>query len=331
TSPRELIGTAYADNLHYRVKKRVRIISVDHSQLEHVDQRFRRIVGGHYTGDDAAFHLRQTAAHTGILPQAQHQHFVNQLVHPLLRLTRAFFREPALLARLDLVIADHAPYGFDIFFLHRGAGQHLRRPDAGVAQQVHRTLIMRACAFSQIETLTIGFVDDERIGQLHDAALDALQLVAGIRQHQHHEEINHARDFVFTLTNPDGFDQNDIVARSFAEQHGFARVLGHTAQRALGGRGSNERFIAARQLFHARLVAENRTPGDRRTRIDREHRDLFAKPDQIQPESFDESRLADTRDAGDADTNAVAGGWQQCLEHALRPDAIVIELAFDQS
>ena len=62
--------------------------------------------------------------------------------------------------------------------------------------------------------------------------LDALQLVAGARQHQREEEIGHVGDRGLGLADADGLDQDDIEARGLAQEHRLARLGGDAAERA---------------------------------------------------------------------------------------------------
>ena len=54
-------------------------------------------------------------------------------------------------------------------------------------------------------------------------------------------------------------------------------------------------FGCLRQPFHARLVAEDRTPGEGAGGIHRQHRDPVALADQVEAQRLDERRLSRTR------------------------------------
>jgi hypothetical protein len=43
---------------------------------------------------------------------------------------------------------------------------------------VNRTRVIAACASCGRCEITVGFVDNDKVGQFHDAALDSLKLVA---------------------------------------------------------------------------------------------------------------------------------------------------------
>ena len=57
----------------------------------------------------------------------------------------------------------------------------------------------------------------------------------------------------------------------------------------------------ARQLGHARLVAEDRAAAALRAGIDRQHRDAPAARDAVEAEALDKGRFAGAGRAGDAD------------------------------
>ena len=86
-----------------------------------------------------------------------------------------------------------------------------------------------------------------------------------------------------------------------------------------------------REPRHACLVAEDAAARARARRIDGEHGDALAEPDQVEPEGFDERALADARHAADADAHGVPGVRQQLFEQALRLLLVVGARALDQA
>jgi hypothetical protein len=89
--------------------------------------------------------------------------------------------------------------------------------------------------------------------------LDRLQVVAGVRQLQQHEDVDHAGDRRFGLPDADRLDDDHVETGRFADQHRFTRLVGHPAQRAGRRARPDEGFVALAQQLHARLVAEDRT------------------------------------------------------------------------
>ena len=131
---------------------------------------------------------------------------------------------------------------------------------------------------------------------LDDAALHALQFVAGAGEHEQQEEIGHGADGGFRLSHAHGFDQNVAIAGGFAEQHGFARAARDTAEMAARGRRADERALFHGQPLHARLVAQDAAAGNGAGGVDGEDGDGFAAlANQVHAERVDEGALADPR------------------------------------
>jgi hypothetical protein len=149
------------------------------------------------------------------------------------------------------LVLHGSPAGLDAFVLQRAGEQHRQPADVG----------HRACGGVGIE---VGLVDHHQVGQLHHAALDGLQIVAGVGQLQQQEQIGHPCHGRFALADADGFDDHDVEPRRFAQQQRLARVLGHAAERARGRRRPDEGGLVDRQALHARLVAEDRAARQRR-------------------------------------------------------------------
>jgi hypothetical protein len=82
------------------------------------------------------------------------------------------------------------------------------------------------------------------------------------------------------LSDADRFDDDHVETGGFADEHRFARLVGDATQRTRRRAGPDEGLVALAEQFHARLVAENRTAGDRRRRVDGEHGDPPAGVDQ---------------------------------------------------
>ena len=90
------------------------------------------------------------------------------------------------------------------------------------------------------EQVAVGLVDHHEICELHDPALDALELVAPTGRHQHHEEVDHRGDVDLRLPDADRLHQHDVEARGLAQQHRLTRATGHAAERAGRGRRAHE-------------------------------------------------------------------------------------------
>ena len=132
---------------------------------------------------------------------------------------------------------------------------------AVLAEQAHRTGDLRLGAGGCIR-VDVGLVDDDQVGQLHHAFFDRLQVVAGVGQLHQDEHVGHARYGGFALTDADGFDNDDVVAGGFADQHRFARFFGDSAERAAGRAGADVGFLVDGEPFHSRFVAEDGATGN---------------------------------------------------------------------
>ena len=89
--------------------------------------------------------------------------------------------------------------------------------------------------------IAVGLVDDDEIGELHDPALEPLELVAAAGRHEHEEEVDHRRDLHLRLADADGLDQHDVEAGGLAQQQRFAGAPGDAAERPAGRRRPHER------------------------------------------------------------------------------------------
>jgi hypothetical protein len=102
----------------------------------------------------------------------------------------------------------------------------------------------------------IGLVDDDQVGQLHDALLDRLQVVAGVGQLQEDEHVGHAGDRGLALADAHGLDDHGAVAGRLDDTDRLARRRRHAAERAAARARAHEGGALDREPLHARLVAE---------------------------------------------------------------------------
>ena len=176
----------------------------------------------------------------------------------------------------------------------------------------------------------VGLGDDDEVGDLDHAPLDALQFVAAAGLDEQHDEIRHVGDGDLRLADPDGLDQHHVEARRFAGDHRVPRAPGDAAQGSARRRGADEAPLIPREAGHAGLVAEDRAARARTRRIDREHRDAVAAFDQAPAERLDERRFAHAGRAGDADANGLPRMREQGIEQALGRGAVVVAGRFEQ-
>jgi len=118
--------------------------------------------------------------------------------------------------------------------------------------------------------------------------------------------------------------------RRLGQQHGLARAPRHAAQGGAGRRRADERGVLARQLFHARLVAQDRAAAALGRGIDRQHGERAAALDQGEAEALDEGRLSDPGNASDAEPHRPAGVRQQAGQQRIGALAMIGPRRFDQ-
>ena len=78
----------------------------------------------------------------------------------------------------------------------------------------------------------VGLVDRDDVGDLEDAALDALQRVAGAGEGEEEERVDHLGDRDLRLPDADGLDEDDVVAGRLHDDHRLAGGLRDPAERA---------------------------------------------------------------------------------------------------
>ena len=133
----------------------------------------------------------------------------------------------------------------------------------GVARRTREAmLVCEAAGYDVVIVETVG------VGQLEDAALDALELVARAGQEEDEEEVDHRRDRELRLPDADRLDDDDVVARRLADEHRLARAARDAAERAARRARPDERLGSGREPRHPRLVAEDAAARERARRVD---------------------------------------------------------------
>ena len=92
--------------------------------------------------------------------------------------------------------------------------------------------------FYAIGAIAIALVNHENIGNLHNASLETLYIVAHA-WHQHHDgDVRQAYDVDFILSDTHSFDQQALLATGFDDHGNICGSTGEAAQRAAGGHAS---------------------------------------------------------------------------------------------
>ena len=256
---------------------------------------------------------------------------MNLAPHPGARLGGAALGDLAGGPERGAVGLDRVPHRGDALAGARRAAHHPRRPSrARGAQQPERRQVIGPQAAGGIGELAVGLVDDDQVGELDDSLLEALHLVTAAGREQQQEHVDHVGHLGLGLADADRLDHDGAETRRLAHQHRLARAPRHPAARAARRRRADERRRVARQLAHARLVAEQGAARARAGGVDRQDGEPVATLDQVQAEGLDESRLAHPRRARDADAHRFAGPRQELGEQRPRPLLVVGAGRFDQ-
>ena len=156
---------------------------------------------------------------------------IDGFIHPVFGLlVPTVFKITVLADKVDVGI-HHIPDFLDTDIIKSGIRQHLRSPSGfGSREKMDRITEMRSRQLCLLYIISIGLVDNDTIGHLHDTALDALQLIARTGQLNQQEEVYHGMHGSFTLAYSHSFDKDFIKSGSFTQDDGFTGLTGHTAQ-----------------------------------------------------------------------------------------------------
>ena len=152
----------------------------------------------------------------------------------VLRLT-AFLEDAALLG-LGAEGLDEFPDGVDAVFVEGGTGGGAGFPAGGEGlEDLEEAFVFGAGEFGGGGVVAVGFVDDDEVGEFDDAFFDSLKGVSRAGDLQEEEAIGHGAHGGLALPDSDGFNEDDIVARGFANKEGFAGTGRDPAGAVAGG------------------------------------------------------------------------------------------------
>ena len=109
-----------------------------------------------------------------------------------------------------------------------------------------------------VGAFAIGLVDDEDVGDLHDAGLERLHVVAGARHQRDDRDVGGADDVDFVLADADGLDDDDVLAGGVEDERRVAGRARQAAQVAARRHAADEHARVAGVRLHAHAVAEDR-------------------------------------------------------------------------
>src|ERR1019366_2042514 len=89
-------------------------------------------------------------------------------------------------------------------------------------------------------TVAVRLVDDENVGDLHDARLDRLHIVAHARYEHHDGDVGKLHDIDFILSDPDGFHHHKIAATGIENGSNVGGGARQSAKRSAGRHAANK-------------------------------------------------------------------------------------------
>ena len=139
----------------------------------------------------------------GVLVKAAAQFRIDGLIHPVACLLMAAALEITVLFHKVEITVNHIPHlcyaKLEIARICKHLGSPPRRWRGEKMQGRTELGLRQACT---VDIVAVGFVDYDTVGHLHDAALDALQLVAGACKLDKQEEIDHRMHGGLALPHP---------------------------------------------------------------------------------------------------------------------------------
>ncbi len=192
--------------------------------------------GGLLVVEHAHLFLLEKGADLRTTVEVVAQLLVDGLKHPVFGLFVALLLEVAGFFDILEVAVDHVPHLVDVELEVAGICHHLGAPLARRGrEEMKRVAELRSRQVGTLYVVAVGLVDRNAVGHLHDAALYALELVAGTCQLYEQEEVYHGVYGSLRLAYADGLDKDVVVSGGLAEHDCLSGLTSHTAERS--GRG----------------------------------------------------------------------------------------------
>ena len=148
--------------------------------------------------------------------------------------------------------------------------------------------------------VAVRLVDDEDVGDLHDAGLDRLHVVAHAGNKNDHRYVGQRDDVHFVLAHADGLDQHHVASAGVEHRRDVRRGAGQSAQRTARGHAADVDARIGVVRLHANAVAENRASAERTGRIDGDDANRLSLLAILARQLIDQRALARARRAGQA-------------------------------
>ncbi len=157
--------------------------------------------------------------------------------------------------------------------------------------------------FHPVGAVAIALVDHENIGNLHDAGLDALHIVAHSGNQHNDGYVGQAHDIDFILADAHGLQQQPMLAAGLDHGGNIRRATGEAAQRASGRHAAHVKAGIGIVLLHPDAISQDGSAGVGAGGVDGNHSDgrlLRAIPAS---KPIDQRALTGARRAGHADAH----------------------------
>ena len=171
----------------------------------------------------------------------------------------------------------------------------------------------------------VALVDHDQVGDLEQARLDRLDLVAHLGRLEHDRRVRRGGDLDLALPGPDGLDEDEVEAGRIEHRSGGRRGRGQTAGVSARRHRADEHVAVAGIGLHPNPVTEKRTAGDRARRIDRDDRHRPAGLPDLRDQRRHERRLARARRPGDPDEMRAPGGRVEPAQSGLGDRRAVLD------
>ena len=217
-------------------------------------------------------------------------------------------------------VPGNGPGEFIHAFIFRGHGaDNFRFPPVAFGSKLEHRLQFRLQA---VRSIAVRFIQNKNVGNLHQAGLHILHVVAHARHEQDERAIRKPHDVHFILADAHGFDQHKFVPGGVQNQRHIARrarddslevlevgreVEREAAEKPARRHRADENSRVARVALHPYAVAQDRAARVRAGGIDRDNSDVISLPSIASGQPIDERALPSSGRARHADHKGFPG------------------------
>ncbi len=149
--------------------------------------------------------------------------------------------------------------------------QHRRPPLAGGVAVQRQVRLNRG--HQPVRAFTIGLVDDEDVGNLHDPGLQRLHIVSRTGHQRDNRDVGRPDDIHLVLANAHRLDDDRVLAGGVEHQRRVAGRPRQAAEVAPRRHAADEHVLVRGMGLHPQAVAEDRAAAERAGGIDGDHAD----------------------------------------------------------